>query len=203
MGAGVQDGSFAHVSGTFDLDNKKGTIDYVTPVKVAVQSEDFVDEGIKLIGLDETDNQVFDKKVNPQRNSCAPHAPNGTFDEYVSVSPQLRRIKLMIKGVEAALFTRGTSVSSGLVAMGGPDPSSPNRFSLDSVHTLLPSPGVTYTVQAKGDHEPNWQTIAVGLPVPKTDIDVNQFPGAKSVSVRVLQSDGFSESQVFEEKKTF
>lgn len=203
MGAGVLDGSFAHVSGTFDLDRKKGTIDYVIPVKVAVQSEDFEDEGIKLIGFDGADQQIVDKKVNPQRNSCAPHAPTGTFDEYIPVSPQLRRIKLMIKGVEAAQFTRGVSVSPAMVAMGGPDPGSPNRFWLDAVQTLTPSPGVTYTVQAKAEHEPNWQTIAVGLPVPSTNIDVNQFPGAKSVSVRVLQSDGFSESKVFEEKKTF
>jgi hypothetical protein len=203
MGAGVKDGNFAHVSGTFDFDNKKGTIDYVTPVKIAVQSENFEDEGLELIGFDGERKQIFDKKVNPQRNSCAPHAPSGTFDEYISVSPQLRLIKLMVKGVEAAQFTRGTSVSPGLIAMGGPDPDSPNRFPLDPANAFTHAPGVTYTVQAKGEQEPNWQTIAVGLDVPKTDIDVNQFPGAKSVSVRVLQSDGFSESQVFEEKKTF
>lgn len=198
MGAGVLNGS-----GTFDLDRKKGTIDYVTPVKVAVQSDDFDDEGIELVGLDGADKQIFDKKVNPQRNSCAPHEPTGTFDEYVPVSPQLRRIKLMIKGVEAAQFARGASLPSGVVAMGGPDPSSPNRFTLDAAHTFTASPGVTYTVQAKAEHEPNWQTIAVGLPVPSTEIDANQFPGAKSVSVRVLQSDGFSESKVFEDKKAF
>lgn len=203
MGAGVLDGSFAHVSGTFDLDRKKGTIDYVTPVKVAVRSEDFEDEGIELVGLDVSDQHIFDQKVNPQRNSCAPHAATGTFDEYVPVSPQLRRIKLMIKGTEAAQFARGASLPSGVVAMGGPNPASPNRFTLDSAHTLTPTPGVTYTVQAKAEHEPNWQTIAVGLPIPTTDIDVNQFPGAKSVSVRVLQSDGFSESKVFEDKKIF
>jgi hypothetical protein len=203
MGAGVLDGSFAHVSGTFDLDRKKGTIDYVIPVKVAVQSEDFEDEGIELIALDGADQQILDKKVNPQRNSCAPHASTGTFEEYVPVSPQLRSIKLVIRGVEAAKFTRGVSASAATVAMGGPDPASPNRFSLNAAQAHTPAPGVTYTVQAKAEHEPNWQTIAVGLPAPSTDIDVNQFPGAKSVSVRVLQSDGFSEQKVFEDTKTF
>jgi hypothetical protein len=49
----------------------------------------------------------------------------------------------------------------------------------------------------------NWQTLAIGLPSPTTHVDVNQFPGAKSVRIRVLESDGFSEDKIFEETKTF
>jgi len=48
-----------------------------------------------------------------------------------------------------------------------------------------------------------WQTIGIGLFSPSTEVDVNQFPGAKAIELRVLQSDGFSEQEVFKETKTF
>jgi hypothetical protein len=61
---------------------------------------------------------------------------------------------------------------------------------------------VTYTVQAKADGAP-WRTVALGLPLPSTDIDVNQFPGARRLEIRVLQSDGFEESEVFRQVNVF
>lgn len=203
MPSRISDGSYAHVTGTFDLEQKTGTIDYVTPVKVAVKPMDFTDEGIRLRGMDGAGTQLFDKSVKPQRNSCAPHATTGTYDEYVPVTPELQQVELVIKQAVAARFKRGPQ-AQGAVVMGAPDPAAPHRFSVRAAGAAAPAPtGVTYTVQAKAEQDPNWQTIAVGLNAPTTEVDVNQFPGAKSVNVRVLQSDGFSEKQIFQDTKTF
>jgi hypothetical protein len=197
----VSDGSYAHITGTFDLEHQTGTIDYVTPVKIAVESTSFAPEDIWLRGRDIDGKQLFQQAVRPQRNSCAPHAAAGTYDEYVPAKPELQQIELVIKEAVAARFKRGPK-TQGAVVMGAADPASPHRLPVQA-SDAPPATGVTYTVQAKAEHDKNWQTIAVGLKTPTTEVDVNQFPGAKGVNIRVLQSDGFSEKQIFENTKTF
>jgi hypothetical protein len=86
MATGITRGASAHVAGTFDLADKTGTIDYITPVRTATESDDFEDEHIHLDGEDQNGRQLFDRPVNPQRNSCAPHASKGSFEEFVPVS---------------------------------------------------------------------------------------------------------------------
>jgi hypothetical protein len=203
MVEGVEKGTFAHVVGTFDLTQKTGTIDYVTPVRTAVDSSDVQDEGIHLIGQNEAGKQLFDQVVNPQRNSCAPNAQAGTFEEFVPVTPDLRSIILRIGGSIAAEFSRGNPAAPGAIAFGASSPDAPHKLALDNPAGPAPAPGVTYTVQAKADQDRNWQTLAVGLPTPTMELDVNQFPGAKSVNVRVLRTDGFSETEVFKATKDF
>lgn len=197
----VSDGSYAHVTGTFDLEHRTGTIDYVTPVKIAVKPMSFDNEDIWLRGSNVGGAQLFEQPVRPQRNSCAPHAATGTYDEYVPVAPDLQQVELVIKQAVAARFKRGPQ-AQGAVVMGAADPASPHRLSVQA-SDAPPATGVTYTVQAKAEHDKNWQTIAVGLKTPTTEVDVNQFPGARGVNIRVLQSDGFSEKQIFENTKTF
>lgn len=202
MSTGVTKGPFAHVAGTFDLATKKGRIDYMTPVTVATDSNDFENAGIHLVGESEEKREIFDKSVNPQRNSCAPQATKGTFEEYIPISPDLARVRLTIDGVTAAEFSRGQRATPGNLTLGPPDPSTPHRMPIKPGAAAQPAANVTYTVQAKADGA-SWQTVALGLPLPKVDIDVNQFPNAKRLEIRVLQSDGFDESEVFRQIKTF
>lgn len=202
MPTGVTKGVFAHVAGTFDLAAKNGTIDYVTPVSVATDSNDFENARIHLVGESEQKGRIFEKPVNPQRNSCAPHATKGTFEEYVPVSPDLARLRLTIDGVTAAEFSRGQRATPGNLALGPPNPSAPHRMTIKSAAAAQPAANVTYTVQVKADGA-SWQTVALGMPLPTADIDVNQFPEAKRLEIRVLQSDGFEESEVFRQIKTF
>ena len=202
MATGTVRGTFAHVAGTFDLAETTGTIDYVTPVGSATESDDFEYGEIHLIGEDANRAKLFDKPVNPQRNSCAPHALKGTFDEFITVSSGLEHIRLTVKGVTAAEFTRGRPATGGALALGAPDPSAPHRLPLVASAGVGPASGVTYAVQARADGK-FWQTLAVGLPTPTTDVDLNQFPGAKDLEIRVLRSDGFDEAEVLHETKTF
>jgi len=197
---GVSKADFAHGVGTFHLAKKTGTIDYVTPVHTATASLDMEDGRIHLVGQTETGQKLFDIPVNPQRNSCAPHAEEGTFEEFVPVSPDLRRIILYVDGSEAAEFSRGKAAGQRGITLGVSD-KMPNKLSLDA--QAAQAPGVTYKVQAKPAERNIWQTLAVGLPTPVTEVDVNQFPGSKSIEIRVLRSDGFSEAEIFKETKKF
>jgi hypothetical protein len=203
MQAGVQKGDFAHVVGTFDMVGRTGTIDYVTPVTTAVESADIEDEGIHLVGEDEHKAQLFDKLVNPQRNSCAPNKRFGTFEEFVPVSSGLKTIRLMIEGATAAEFSRGAPIAAGAISMGAPDPNAPHQIPLKAAAATALAPGVSYAVQAKPSDSNVWQTLGVGLATPAANVDINQFPGARAIDVRVLQSDGFSEKEVFRDTKNF
>ncbi|MER8408169.1 hypothetical protein NKH16_26470 [Mesorhizobium sp. M1307] len=196
-------GQYAHVAGTFDLSAKSGTIDYVTPIKTAQRAAEAPTGTIHLIGESHDQKRLFDQVVHPQRNSCAPNAAQGTFEAVIPVNPSLGSIRLEIDGKIAAVFQRGQKVPAASLSLGPPDPARPHRVMVNAPPSQVASEGVTYTVQAKPGGSENWQTLAVGLPVPQTSLDVNQFPGAKSVEVRVLQSDGFSEEQIFQETKHF
>jgi len=203
MATGIIKGQFAHVVGTFDLAQRGGTIDYVTPVGTATESADLEDQGIHLVGEDAAGNKLFEKPVNPQRNSCAPHAQRGTFEEFVPVSPRLNKIRLVIGESTAAEFRRGAQAAPAAISFGAQLPDAPHRLSLSPTGVAAAISGISYTVQAKPADAPHWQTLAVGLPTPHAEIDVNQFPGSKSVEVRVMKSDGFTEDEVFRDTKNF
>lgn len=196
----ITQGAFAHVTGTFDLKEKTGSIDYVTPVSTATAFLAGGDDRVRVVGLDRNNTVLFDQPANPRRNSCAPDATSGAFEEYVPVSAELALIRLYVDNELAAEYRRGET-STGAITLGAPAAGAGHRLTLAS--GLAPAPGVTYTVQARGSEQKRWQTIGIGLFSPSTEVDMNQFPGAKAIELRVLQSDGFSEQEVFKETKTF
>lgn len=57
---------------------------------------------------------------------------------------------------------------------------------------------MTYTVQARAAGENVWQTLAVGRNAPDIEVDVNQFPSAEKIQVRVLMTNGFEQRTVGE-----
>lgn len=198
----ITQGAFAHVTGTFDLKEKTGSIDYVTPVSTATAFLAGGDDRVRVVGVDRNNTVLFNQPANPRRNSCAPDASSGAFEEYVPVCAELALIRLFVEGELAAEYRRGEP-NSGAIALGAPAAGAGAGHRLTLASGLAPAPGVTYTVQARGSGQDRWQTIGIGLFSPSTEVDVNQFPGAKAIELRVLQSDGFSEQEVFKETKTF
>ena len=87
------------------------------------------------------------------------------------------------------------------ITLAGAGPDAPHRMLIESA--ALPTPGVTYSVQAKPDSSATWMTLAVGLDAPTSEVNINQFPGAKSIDVRVLRTDGFTETEVLRETRHF
>ena len=193
-------GKYAQVVGTFDLHDCSGTIDYVTPVDFATKTSEGEVANLRLIG-EGPSGVVFDTPVHPQRNSCAPHADSGTFEEFVPVTPALRTVKLMVGTTIAAQYKRGLDSAGPPVTVAGLNLSSPYKLQISS--DALPAPGVTYSVQAKPDTSSSWMTLAVGLDAPNSEVNINQFPGANKIEVRVLRTDGFTETEVLRETKQF
>ena len=60
--------------------------------------------------------------------------------------------------------------------------------------------GVTYLIQARPDNSQTWNTLSIGGVTPEFEIDKNQFPGATSLTVRVVQNAGFSR-RIVEERE--
>jgi hypothetical protein len=50
---------------------------------------------------------------------------------------------------------------------------------------------VTYDVQASRDGGKTWQTLAVNVPTPTTEIDVAEFKDDPRVDIRVIANSGF------------
>lgn len=196
----LDEGKFAHIVGTFDLHNATGTIDYVTPVTVGTVSSAGTPTKLHLVGEGATGVE-FDMPVHPQRNSCAPDGATGTFEEYVPVTPGLMVVKLMVGDTVAAEYRRGADVPSPPVSLAGASLDKPYKLLLQAA--AQPTSGVTYSVQARPDTSSSWMTLAVGLDVANSEVNVNQFPGAKAIEVRVLRTDGFSETEVLRQTKTF
>lgn len=194
-------GQFAHVVGTFELSPPNGTIDFVTPVQKATASLEGGDRRVRLVGQSANGQTVLDLAVNPQRNSAEPREDSGTYEEFVPVSADLRFLRLLVAGVAVAEYRRGDTGPWPVVAFGAPPDAAPHRLPLAAED--VSRAGITYAVQAKPDTAEQWQTLAVGLPTPSTDIDINQFPGSSRIDVRVLRSDGFAEEEVFRDTKTF
>jgi hypothetical protein len=196
----LNEGKFAHIVGTFDLRQSTGTIDYVTPVEIATVPSDGGASSLRLVG-EGVSGVVFDRPVHPQRNSCAPNAESGTFEEFVPVTPALTVVKLMVGATVAAEYRRGPQTPSPPVTLAGASPDKPYKLLIKAA--AQPTSGVTYSVQARTDSSTSWMTLAVGLDVANSEVNVNQFPGAKQIEVRVLRTDGFSETEVLRQTKTF
>jgi hypothetical protein len=74
-------------------------------------------------------------------------------------------------------------------------------FEKDAVYLALQpdakaDPKHTYTVQASSDGGQTWYTLGVGLTDPSIRIDRHQFEPGREVKLRVLATDGFTQSVV-------
>ena len=123
----------------------------------------------------------------------------------------VRRRLLRVKGTEVSKYEAGTApaAAAGLAApaaaAGGAaltleaaSAERPNRRLLRMLEQ--PREGVTYTVQVRPEGSQAWQTLAVGRNTSQTEIDRNQFPGSRSLDVRVIQTTGFDENVIAEQK---
>jgi hypothetical protein len=60
----------------------------------------------------------------------------------------------------------------------------------------------TYAIQASTDGGQTWYTLGVGLTEPSTQIQKGQFEAGREVRLRILATDGFTQSVVASEKFT-
>jgi hypothetical protein len=202
MARKMEYGDWAHVIGTFDLAAKRGTILSMQPAKVALTSTVGGEEHARLKGFDAAGKVLFDLAVHPMRNSCAVQSNERMFEEYVPVQDALTTLKLFVAGVPASEYAPGRPSPPKSIKMGAAAPQSLHRIPLES--ETPPEKNVTYTVQVRPQGDERWHTMGVNLPTPAVgEIDINQFPGAAALDIRVLQSDGITKKEVFRDRREF
>ena len=198
----VQQGKWAQVVGSYDLEAKTGSITSVQPTTLAFAPLEGGDDRVRVMGFGTGKSPLFDLAVNPLRISCGDAGNELMFEEFVPVTKRLKTVRLYVDGTEVARYEAGASPPPRRMSLGSRDAKAPNRLSMRA--EVAPTPGVSYTVQVRPEGDERWQTIGAGLERPDaTNVDINQFPGAKRLDIRVLQTDGFSSEEVFRETKAF
>jgi hypothetical protein len=196
MAREIREHKWAQVLGTFDLEAGQAQITSVQPAIAASRSIEGGEERIRLKGFDQAGRELFDLAVNPMHNSCAPRQDAGTFEEFIPVTDALQIIKLFVDGQETADFVPGHPVEVADVQFGVAPADKPHMIPLSGA--TAPADNVSYTVQARPAGEALWQTVGIGLPtVEAAAIDINQFPGAEKIEVRILQNNGLSETEIY------
>ena len=195
-------GKWAQVIGSYDLEAKTGSIKSVQPTTLAFTPLEGGEDRVHVKGFGAGKSALFDLAVNPLRISCGDGGNELMFEEFIPVTKRLKTVRLYVDGTEVARHEPGASAPPRRISLGRPDPTAPNRFSMRA--EVAPTPGVSYTVQVRPEGDERWQTIGTGLEKPDAaSVDINQFPGAKRLDIRVLQTDGFSSEEIFRETKAY
>jgi hypothetical protein len=194
--------AWVHVVGTFDFAGPAGAITSVQPASDVSQVLAGGIDRIHLKGVDKNNGELFDVAVNPLINSCSPDPERGTFEEYVQLVPNLYRVDLVIDGQAVGSFAPGRAPKVDGIQLGAPVPGSSHRIPLTS--KTPNAENVSYTIQVRPTDTTIWQTVGIGLPnIDLGEVDINQFPGATGLDIRVLQTDGFTEQEVFLDHRSF
>ena len=198
----LKQGKWAQVIGSYDLEAKTGSIRSVQPTTLAFAPLEGGEDRVHVKGFGTGKSALFDLAVNPLRISCGDVGSELTFEEFIPVKPSLKTVRLYVDGAEVARYEPGVSASPRRMGLGPPDPAAPNRLAMRA--EVAPTPGVSYTVQVRPEGDARWHTIGTGLEKPDAaSIDINQFPGAKRLDIRILQADGFRSEEIFRETKRY
>ena len=203
---------FVHVVAMVDLAAGTGQIRYVNPATTGVVSDDPGHPDIEMSVESEAGNKQKTWHPVVRFASCeAGEFPSiGLIQEDVAYEPWMKTLRLRVKGVEvskyeagvpgaaAGLAARTASAGGAALRLEAASAERPNRRLLGMLEE--PREGVTYTVQVRPEGSQAWQTIAVGRTTSQTEIDRNQFPGSRRLDVRVIQTTGFDESVIAEQK---
>lgn len=209
---------------SIDLRKKTGQIMYVQPSSGANAPNKHLataagpgaaprSANIDVVAFDALGTEVARVPADLQLSSCKPGEKPATaiVNQDILNVQGMHRLALEWDGRTIASFTAGASAVSVVVpeapaggkrrtmSLGPPMPGKPHHQALEVSGGVEPRTGITYTVQVDPDQSGKWNTIAVGAPTPKVDIDRHQFQGARKLRVRVLRSTGFADAVVAEE----
>jgi hypothetical protein len=193
---------WAQVIGTYDLKAARGEIRSMLPTKRTSGWHKGGEDRVRLKGLDAAGTVLFDIAVNPLTPSCGAIGDQRLFQELVPVTPALHSVRLVIDGQETHVHFAGSAEPKGRVSLGAPRAGREHRIPIAGDAPAEPS--VSYIVQARPEGDTRWHTMAAGLAeLTAVDIDINQFPGAAALDVRVLRTNGLETTEVFQERREF
>jgi hypothetical protein len=223
MESKLRRGDFVHVVATVDFAKEAGQIRYVNPAKTGTAIEAPGDSRVEITVEDATGGHK--KTIHPVVRFSSPEAgkepTRGLIQEDIEREPWMNIVRLLINGHEVSKFEGGEpsprpGMLSGMaraIGLGGmvrgmavpqlsleTAPDRPHRRQLRIQSLEGPRKGVSYTVQVQPEGSKAWETLAIGRETPEIEIDRNQFPGSRLVNVRVLETTGFDEHVMAEQK---
>lgn len=202
MARKMEYGDWAQVVGKFDLEAGTGAILSMLPAKVAFSSLDGGEQRVLLKGLAEDQSMIFELAVNPLKPSCGVTGSEFMFEEFVPVTPKLQDVKLFINGNEVANFVPGAPEPKGQLTLGAALENRLHHIPLDG--DVPAEENVSYSLQVRPEGDTRWHTMAAGLNKPSmADVDINQFPGAAAIDIRVLRTNGLETKEILSENKKF
>jgi hypothetical protein len=166
-----------------NLTERTGQILYVNPVSQAITSESSGAAGFELRVLDRAGQTLGAYTAHVKLNSCNDPSDErtGIVDAVIPAHEGARRLELLFEGQVLDTFDAG----------GGSPEASQRRGGVAESAEAVPS-NVTYNVQVSTDDGQTWQTVAVGRTSPDVTIDRTQFAPGSRVNVRVVATDGFT-----------
>ncbi|MCF4129935.1 hypothetical protein [Methylobacterium sp. SyP6R] len=203
----LKTGDYVHVVATVDTKAAQGKILYVNPATSTLFSDAEPDPGVVLVVRDSTGKTLHEQAAVVRRSSCEHGQPSdtGLIQADVPKIKDMSSVALLVGDKEVSRYDAGAAPAAprtatlGLGPPGSPD-STRRPLSVKELDGIAATPGVTYSVDVKPDTGAPWTTIAIGRPTPKVEFDRNQFPGARSATVRVTRTTGFDESVIAEDK---
>lgn len=188
-------GQFVHVVAVVNFDAGTGEIRYVNPAKVATERAVSNEFGVELQFKD-ADGQLLSSH-QPQvllDSEDRTNAHAGLVSHNAPFVQGMKEVLLLINGQVKSRYTAGDIRLPAMpeIMLVDAEPGKPHRRRLTGAQDAQRS-GITYTVQARPAGEVSWQTISAGRSVPDSEINVNQFPGAQKIEVRILMTNGFEE----------
>ena len=194
MPSRYSEGRFVHVVGLVDLDQGTGDISYVGPTGRGILREGAGNPRIELEVQDGAGGTLHVQTAELRRSSCAPpDVQNGMIQEHLPFIEGMSKVLLKLDGNVVDTYEAGTPPAAAALGL---QPEAAGRMGVRAAAPLATERGVTYTVQVQPEGQAGWQTIAVGRRTPDAEVDVKQFPGARKLQVRVLQTDGFTSDEV-------
>ncbi|MBS0476594.1 MAG: hypothetical protein JSR28_15800 [Proteobacteria bacterium] len=197
-----QEGPFIQVVGTLDLDKEIGEILYVNPASSAILPDEDGREPRAVLEVLSRDGMVLEQ-VHPalQVSSCQGDEADSValIQEYLPAREEASMVRLRMDDKVLATWEAGVVSAPGDLQLSAESMETASGHAGPKLKLSGPAPktsGITYSIQARLKHAKVWSTLAVGRASAEVVLDSNQFPGQAEVEVRVLRTDGFTDSEV-------
>jgi hypothetical protein len=209
--ATLQDQKFVHVVATVDLARQQGAIRYVNPATIGTVSDMPGHPAVEMSveSRDGAQKKTWHPVVRFASSEGGEPPSAGLIQEDIAAAPWMCIVRLFVKGKEVATYegaaadalraaapaaAPGAGLALEPVGEGG------NKRRLRITDAVPKQAGLTYTIQVRPAGTTAWHTIATGRETPDVQVDRNQFPGARRVGVRVIQTTGFQERVIAEDE---
>jgi len=182
--------------GTFNRADHAGQFVAVQPARESSVPQELPESSLKVLVETESGQRLAEIPVTPDFGSCDDVVDEGTFQAFFELPEGARVLRLTHEGQELAVYsTPSPGPAADTADAFGLGPRSGHSVPLTQAGST--DPNATYTLQAREKGSSLWQTLDVGLDSPDAgQVDLNQFPDADAIEVRVLKSSGFDTEEV-------